>query len=353
MHQVCYERVVPLSRRAVCASLALILLAFAVSSSPPSHSASQSLGKNIIVQHEYVIPTGGFSEFNVSLTRVTSGNLLVVGVVFGSMDTGTVADTLSNNFTGQIQPSQPCYPCAPNLATGIWWSVSKSSGNDTVVIRSSNSTELVEVFEIAGTNSSTIGYGGGGGWSPNPGINTLTAAQDIHDGNAFVLLIGGDVNGSGTSETCYPYGPIDNSPAQSPGFIIEPYCGAKSPFTSGLIFGEYGVGNNTGQTICQPKGNGTSCSITGKGFTADLGANPPLAGNVLGQVFYIDPVYSAATQLTTTGVVSTHPFGNSAPGKLSGWALYVAIGVAAAVVTVGTTMVLLRRRSRSLSTPFI
>jgi hypothetical protein len=294
----------PPSPSLVYTALALcILLLFGIAA---SHSASPPAGKNIIVQHVYAIPTTGTGKLSVNLSLpVASGDLLVVGVVFGSVDTGSVSDTLANSFTGQqLNRSMVCYPCASNLGTGIWWATSRSSGNDTVNVQSSNSTELVEVFEIAGANASTIGLGSGGGWSPNPGINAVTAGQEVHDGTAFVLVVGGSADGNQSSVTCFPYGAIDNIPAQSPGFIIEPYCGTASPFTGGLMFGEYGIGNNTGEYICQPSGNSTTCSTTGTAFVEDLGVNPPLAGYSLGQAFWVDPTASASQSTTTTTVPS-------------------------------------------------
>ena len=334
-----------MKRAVVVVTLVTTIVLGLLTGFPVSHSASQSVGQNIIVQHEYAVPKAGFGEYNLSLSQpVKSGDLLVVGVVFASEDVGAVTDTLSNLFVGQNQS-------ASDLGTAIWWSVSKSSGNDTIGVRSLDSAELVEVFEIAGANASTVGSGGGGGWSPGPGINAVAASQDIHDGNAFVLLIGGDDNGSGVSETCFPYGPIDNTPAQSPGFTIEPYCGTEVPFSGGLIFGEYGVGNDTGEYTCQPKGNGTSCSATGNGFTADLGVNPPLAGNVLGQVFYVDPTYSTPTQTATANGASTQPVSTRSPGSGTlvnpdGYAPYVVALVSAVAVIVAASLALLHRHGR-------
>jgi hypothetical protein len=350
-----------------------ILLLFSV---PPSYSASPSPGQNIIVQHVYAIPSTGTSEYAVNLPlSVRSGDLLVVGAVFGSVDTGTVSDTLSNSFSGQQNNrSTVCYPCASNLGTGIWWSISKSSGNDTVNVRGLNSTELVEIFEIAGANSSTIGLGGGGGHSPNPGINAVTAGQDVHDGTAFVLVIGGSADGNQSNVTCYPYGAIDNTPAQSPGFTIEPYCGTPSPFTGGLVFGEYGIGNNTGTYTCQPSGNSSTCSTTGPGFTADLGVNPPLAGYVLGQAFWVDPALSTTglgttitTQtrsVSTSLTTSTHTLGgtsavqtplttssttslaNGTPDAFVSYVPYIAIAAVAIIVAIAASVALLHRRSK-------
>jgi len=359
-----------------------ILLLFGIS---PSHSANPSAGKNIIVQHVYAIPRTAHAVLSVNLSLpVTSGDMLVVGVVFGSVDTGTVTDNLSNSFSGQQQNRNTvCYPCASNLGTGIWWAIAKSSGNDTVNVRSLNSTELVEVFELAGANASTIGWGGGGGYSPNPGINTISAGQEVHDGDAFVLVIGGSADGNQSSVTCYPYGAIDYTPAQSPGFTIEPYCGTPSPFTGGLIFGEYGIGNNTGRYTCQPSGNSSTCSVTGTGFTADLGADPPLAGYSLGQAFWVDPTLSASvtstqtepsttsgipTQSVSTSLVTptsttstptlgttssvqtrssttsstTHPA--SSPGASTNYALYIAVAAVVIVAGIAASEALLRRR---------
>ncbi len=325
----------------------LAVIVLLILGAPASRSASQSSGVNSIVQHTFVILRSGLAKVSVSLqSPVNKGDLVVVGVVFHSVDTGTVSDSLSNSFQGQVQNrSNICYPCAPDLGTGIWWSVVKSFGNDTVVVTSPNSTELVEVFDIRGASPSTIGFAGGGGWGSTPGLNAI-AAQEVHDGNAFVLLIGGSVceeQNSTTSlvagicnagpETCYPYGPIDYLPAQSSGFTIEPYCGTESPFTSGLIYGEYGVGDNTGGYSCAPSGNGTTCTVSGEGFTADLGVNPPLAGSDLGQIFYVDPNYATAS----TTAEPAHPFLSNEAG-LTG-AVLIAVGVTALV------FVFLRRRS--------
>jgi hypothetical protein len=366
------------------ACLSIVLCTLLLFSIPPSYSAGQSGGKNIIAQHVYAIPKAGSSQFSVNLSLpVTSGDLLVVGVVFGSVDTGSVTDSLSNSFSGQQQNrSMVCYPCASNLGTGIWWATSRSSGNDTVIVRSLNSTELVEVFEIAGANASTIGLGSGGGWSRTPGLDGISAGGVVHDGTAFVLVIGGSADGNQSGVMCYPYGPIDNIPAQSPGFTIEPYCGTASPFTGGLIFGEYGIGNNTGRYVCQPYGNGSSCTATGTAFVADLGVNPPLAGYALGQTFYVDPTPSVPTQTTTTTAIPEQTSSNNSPlttstqpttststltstgsvseqstsssstesggtGVVAVYTPYIVAAVAALAVAVGVSAVLLRRQSAS------
>jgi hypothetical protein len=249
----------------------------------------------------YAIPRTGVGEFSVNLSLpVTSGDLLVVGAVFASVDAGSVTDTLANSFSGQELNRNTIWLGPSNLGTGIWWATASSSGNDTVEVQSFNSTELVEVFEIAGANASTLGFGSGGGWSPTPGINAVTAGQEVHDGTAFVMVIGGSSDGNQSGVTCFPNGAIDYTPAQSPGFIIEPYCGTPSPFTGGLLFGEFGIGNNTGGYVCSPSGNSTTCSTTGTAFVEDLGVNPALAGYTMGQTFWVDPTASASTQSTTT-----------------------------------------------------
>jgi hypothetical protein len=235
----------------------------------------------------------------------------------------------------------------------------------------------VEVFEIAGANISTIGFTGGGGWSSTPRLGGM-GNQNIHDGNAFAMLISGSIcqvnatsptPGEGASECnpgneiCYPSGPIDELPAQSPGITIEPYCGTKSLFTNGLIYGEYGAGNNTGQVACQRSGNATTCSTTGNGFTVDLAVNPPLSGNVLGQLFYVDPtdVVSAQQSAVTTAVqplssstgtaartstqsqpVSTQPPNHISRGASPNYTLYLAVGITVAVFLLAT-FALLRR----------
>jgi hypothetical protein len=339
-----------------------------------------------------VIPKQGYARLNVSLPLpVTSGNLLVVAAVFGSVDGGKVSDTLSNSFSEQSENrTTQCSPCAPEaskIGTGIWWSVSKSSGNDTLIIASQKSTELVEVFEIAGANISTIGFAGGGGWASTPGLNGM-GSQNIHDGDAFAMLIGGsicEVNstsptpGEGASECnpgnelCYPSGPIDELPAQSQGIIIEPYCGTRSLFTNGLIYGEYGVGNNTGQVVCYRSGNTTACSTVGKGFTVNLAVNPPLSGNALGQLFYVDPDYSISYQqsTTTTAVpplssssyssstaiatrtstqsqdVSTQSLTGISPSASPNYTLYIASGITVAVVLLATLVLLHRHEDTS------
>ena len=312
-----------------------VLLLFGIS---PSYSASPSAGKNIIVQHVYVIPRTGHAVLSVYLSLpVTSGDMLVVGVVFGSADTGSVTDALSNSFLDQQQNrTTVSFPGSSDLGTGIWWTTSKSSGNDTVRVRSLNSTELVEVFEIAGANASTVGLGSGGGYSPDPGIGGVTAGQEVHDGTAFVMVVGGSANGSQDNATCYPLGPIDYTPAQSPGFIIEPYCGTASPFTGGLLLGEYGIGNNTGSTVCHPSGNSSTCTTSGTAFTADLGVNPPLAGDVLGQAFWVDPTTLAPAQTTTITTVASRSTSSQS---------------ATPTATTLTTAITVTRESTSQTTP--
>lgn len=249
-----------------------------------------------IVQHKYVLMSYGVPQLNVTLSSpVTKGDVLVVGAVFGSNLSGSISDSLSNSWSGDVDPgnSYPndySYPNDPRLGTGMWWSSVGADGNDTIRITSNNSTILVDVFEIRGANLSTAMYFGGG---TSPETSTLVDYYSCMpscfkgSGSFVFFLTGIDSTDAGM---CFPENgtiEVDNSLAiQSPGFTIEPYCGSISPLTNEQVIGEYDV-------------------TDAPGYAVALGVSPAYNGWRSVQMFAVDPVFNSSASTTTTQTTTT------------------------------------------------
>ncbi len=252
--------------------------------------------KAAIVQHKYVIPTLGIARFNLTTdSPVTKGNLLVVGVVFASNLTGSVSDSLGNSWSRTGGGGG--YPNDPQIGVRIWWSVLKISGNDTITISSQNSVEMVDEFEIRGADASTVAESNGGGFSgPGDyqarGIANVNCTRGCYNsGGVFVLVVAGS-NALG-NETCAPM-LIGDTPPQTPGFTIEPYCGMISPYSHEQVYGEYGV-------------------TDGPGFSVSLGASPYFGGYVLTTIFIVDPSLNSSSSVSSTTITTSSESNSTIP----------------------------------------
>jgi YVTN family beta-propeller protein len=244
-----------------------------------------------IVQHEYILMGHGVPQLSITLpSPVTKGDILVVGAVFGSNLSGSISDSLSNSWSGGVEPgnSYPTdytYPNDPRLGTGMWWSGARADGNDTISIASNNSTMLVDVFEVRGANLSTAMFFGG---LASPGTSNLVDYYScmpscFRGSGSFVFVLTGiDSPGAGT---CFPENgttEVDGSlVTQSPAFTIEPYCGHTSPLTDEQVIGDFDV-------------------TDAPGFTVALGVTPAYDGWLSAQIFAIDPLLNSSTSITTT-----------------------------------------------------
>lgn len=239
-----------------------------------------------IVQHVFVVPTNRANIVTVHLALpVVAGDLLVVGAVFGKNVSGScepngcpfsvaarINASASDSLSGPLSTRDAAIPQSQfgsvyitDMSNVIWWGTARSSGNDTISVKGP-ATELVEVFEVANADLSTVGVSAQ--WGHRSLSNGATYVEDIGGvGNTmtrpFVLVIGStDAN---MTTNCV------SGPPQSQGFSFEPYCGTDSPFTNEQIYGEFAA-TNTGSFFAS-LGTGplfTPYSLVGDTFFVSL-----------------------------------------------------------------------------------
>ncbi|QQG48484.1 MAG: YncE family protein [archaeon] len=260
-----------------------------------------------LVQHEFVIPASPSNRVDLVPDHpIQQGDLLVVGAVFGTNNSGSIKDSSSNNWSGETNPNPYSYPNDPTLGTGIWSAKAALGTNDTITITSGGSVALVEFFELRGANFSSIGRYGGGGTGGLVGLGSVNCSNGCPQlPGAFIFVIGGSISGPGAS--CYPFEgiPGEGYPPQGPGFTIEPFCGSQSPSTGNRLWVEYGLTDYPG-------------------FSVGLGLTPAVEQYSLDQVLVVGISTPSVSALSESGISGSQSMAQS----------YALLAVIASVVAV-------------------
>ena len=192
----------------------------------------------VVVQHSYTIPASPGGSSTITLNNVTAGDSILLEASFASKVSASVSDSFHSFWTG---PGQGFFYPQPNVSAGIWWSRVPNFGTDVLTVKGENLT-LLSVFELKNANISFGNLFTGGGWRSTPdseGWGFIASGVTVPPGSFFAEITATRDVSLGETASC------SFGTDQTPGLVLEDWCGSSSPFAPSTMTGAYGLFNTT------------------------------------------------------------------------------------------------------------